>query len=141
MTPVSGSGGEGQAPLRDLEPGACMRLVGQRGVGRYVFRSERGPVALPVNYAVVDGDFLFRTSPESGFVAGVPDAPVSFEVDRWDEGTRSGWSVLVTGRIQQVPEGCDFDRSSEGPTPWPAGDHSVLLRLIPRQITGRFLAV
>ena len=128
------------ARLRALDREACMRLVGERGVGRYVFRGDRGPVALPVNYAVVDGDLLFRTSPESGMAARVPDAPVSFEVDRWNESARSGWSVLITGRIQRVSEGSVPDSWSDGPVPWPVGDHSVLLRLIPFQVTGRVLA-
>jgi uncharacterized protein len=139
MANVSEPGGARQPSLRSLETDACMRLVGERGIGRFVFRSERGPVAFPVNYAVADGDLFFRTSPESGLAAEVPDAPVSFEVDHWNESTRSGWSVLITGRVQRVGEDAEPELWSDGPTPWPAGDHSVLLHLIPLQVSGRAL--
>lgn len=140
MTAPSAPAEGGQPRLRDLAADACMRLVGERGVGRFVFRARRGPVALPVNYSVVGGNLWFRTGAGSELAADVPDAPVSFEVDRWDESLRSGWSVLITGRVQRVPEADGPQDWSEGPAPWPAGDHSVLLRLIPLQVTGRLLA-
>ena len=63
------------------------------GVGRFVFASVKGPAARPVNFGFVDGDIFLRTPVEGGLGAA-PGSVVYFEVDRIDEATSEGWTVL-----------------------------------------------
>ena len=51
--------------LRELEPSECLELLRTRSVGRVAFCAEDGPVVLPVNYVVHEGDVVFRTSPHN----------------------------------------------------------------------------
>ena len=86
----------------DLPLPECLRLLRGESVGRVVYTAGAIPVATPVNY-VVDGDaVVFRTRPGSRLAKGTSGAVVSFEVDRVDEATASGWSVLVTGVSEVV---------------------------------------
>jgi len=60
------------------------------GVGRFLFVTDRGPVAVPVNYGMLGSDIVFRTS-ESGRVAAAarPGSLVSF-VQRGTDRRRPG---------------------------------------------------
>ena len=79
----------------------------------------------------VDGDsVLFRVAPYSGLARHLPDALVAFEVDDLDDFTRTGWSVVLRGRIQTV-ESDDLPAPEARPTPWPEGQRSLHLRLTP----------
>jgi Pyridoxamine 5'-phosphate oxidase len=88
--------------LEALSEEECARLLAAGGVGRFVFTTDRGPEAVPVNYRIMDGDVVFRVAADSSLAAVSDVAPVSFEVDRVDEAMSAGWSVLVTGRVRRV---------------------------------------
>ncbi|MEA2842744.1 MAG: uncharacterized protein QOJ69_415, partial [Actinomycetota bacterium] len=67
---------------------------------------------------------------------------VAFEVDDIDQERRTGWSVVVQGVGHEVTDALDTmsERVRTLPvTPWPAGERSHWLRIIPREITGRRL--
>jgi transcriptional regulator with XRE-family HTH domain len=69
------------ASLETLNDRECRRLLATGGVGRFVFTTQRGPVAVPVNHRLMEGDVVFRTAEETS-LTDVSDAePVSFEVD------------------------------------------------------------
>lgn len=128
----------GRAPLEPMADAECRRLLGRGGIGRLVFLEERGPVALPVNFRLVDGDILFRT--EAGkAIAATPDvAAVGFEVDRIDDAMTAGWSILATGPVRRVDDPRELEvLSKAGPEPWADGDRDVYLRLSPAMISGR----
>jgi hypothetical protein len=93
-------------------------------------------VALPVNYTVIDGDVVFRTATDNAIDQNSSDAPVSFEVDHIDEVSGEGWSVLLTGRLHRFDETPDPGGDND-PVPWAGGDRPVLLRLTPRERSGR----
>ena len=58
----------GHPVIAELTPADCRDLLVPGGVGRFLFVADRGPVAVPVNYRMLGGDIVFRTS-ESGSVA------------------------------------------------------------------------
>ena len=126
-----------QPTLQTLGEEECRRLLAAGGVGRVVFDADRGPVALPVNYGVVDGDIVFRTAEGTGPTLVSDAVPVSFEVDHVDDAMSEGWSVLVTGRLRRVS--ADELRQLEklGVEPWAGGARTVYLRLEPREVSGR----
>jgi nitroimidazol reductase NimA-like FMN-containing flavoprotein (pyridoxamine 5'-phosphate oxidase superfamily) len=123
--------------LETLNERECRRHLSAGGVGRFVFTTQRGPVAVPVNYRMLEGDVVFRTAEGTSLTSASDTEPVSFEVDRVDEAMSEGWSVLVTGRVRRVSP--DELRQIEklGLEPWAGGQRSVYLRLEPHEVTGR----
>ena len=125
------------ATLETLDERECRRLLASGGVGRFVFTTRRGPVAVPVNYRMVDGDVVFRTA-EGTSLSAVSDAElVSFEVDRIDDAMSEGWSVLVTGRVRRVSPEEQRQLMALRIQPWADGERTVYLRLELREVTGR----
>lgn len=121
----------------------CYTLLDSATIGRIAFVDDDGPVALPVNYSVVDRDVVFRTEVTSGLRTGV-DHQVGFEVDRIDPEARSGWSVLVRGFAYEVPAD-EVPGLLEGlrerfPRPWAAGVHNTWVRIEVQTVTGRRLS-
>lgn len=88
--------------LEHLSVDDCLALLPTRLVGRAAVVRGGVPVVLPVNYAFVDGAVVFRTGTGVLLDAAAAGAHVAFQVDDIDEGTHRGWSVLVTGRAQEV---------------------------------------
>ena len=48
--------------ITKLMPTECLRLIAPGGIGRIGFGTTSGPVVLPVNFAVVAGTIVVRTS-------------------------------------------------------------------------------
>jgi hypothetical protein len=118
-----------------LTPRECLLLLERGSVGRlgYVERSGAPGVVL-ARYVLDDGALVLRTAhaPTLRVHArrGVVDL-VAFEVDEVDEGTRTGWSVLVLGAAQ--PSGGAI------PPLWRGGGAQHCLRVLPRRTVGRVL--
>ena len=124
--------------LETLSDEECRRLLGTGGVGRFVFPTDRGPVALPVNYRMVHDDVVFRASTASSFTTAAGAEPVSFEVDRIDDAMSEGWSVLVSGQARTVDDTVERQQLEKlGIEPWAGGDRDVYVRLSPTQVSGR----
>lgn len=92
------------AGLEVLDLETCLRLLESQPVGRVAFLEAGQPNVMPVNFARDGVTVVFRTAVGSKFDAAVREAPVAFEVDRYDPETRTGWSVLVRGTTQVVDE-------------------------------------
>lgn len=122
-----------------LEREECLELLRADEIGRLAVLSGTGPVILPVNYAL-DGDaVVFRTAPGTKLDNGAR-SPACFEIDAFDRTTKSGWSVVVVGRLEEAtPFDADvLERVRHLPVePWAKGDKPHWLRLIPSRITGR----
>lgn len=126
------------ANLVELDRARCLELIGLGGIGRVVFVDVRGPVALPVSYAVVDGDIVFRTERSTSIALGSQGHHISFEVDHIDDRFEKGWSVLVSGTGRPVEHSGELERA----LPARAGASSErenYVRLVPELITGRQL--
>ncbi|MDA8341321.1 MAG: pyridoxamine 5'-phosphate oxidase family protein [Actinomycetota bacterium] len=137
-----GRGRAGTHPvLSELDAAACTRLLAPGGVGRVVLVQDRGPVAIPVNFTVLDGDVVFRTSP--GFAAAVvAGQEVGFEVDHVDDALHEGWSVLVSGRAERLTDPGEVVRARALEVePWAGGDRDDLVRIVPDEVSGRRIRV
>lgn len=84
----------------------CFELLGTTAVGRLGFLVGGKPEILPVNYVVEGPAVVFRTSADSVLNQAALQV-VAFEVDRIDEATHTGWSVLVQGVAQDVSSAVD----------------------------------
>ena len=49
-----------QREVETLSPEECFALLGQTSIGRLVYQDEEGPVAVPVNFALAEGDIVIR---------------------------------------------------------------------------------
>ena len=131
-----------QRELEELSKEECFELLASGRVGRLVYVDEKGPIAIPVNYAMAGVDIVFRV--ERGTKRAALEQPVvAFEVDQIDAGAGSAWSVIVRGAASEV----EMDRVPEllrrmgghPPAPWAAGIHNVWLRVVASDVTGRRL--
>ncbi|RFU86612.1 helix-turn-helix domain-containing protein [Streptomyces triticagri] len=130
------------ADLVRLSEHDCRDLVGSHGIGR-IGRTDRDglPVVVPVNYVVTpDGHPAFRTAAGT-VVAGAAGETVAFEVDRIDEVTRTGWSVLFVGEAREVYGPAEQQRlDAHSPnSPWAGGPREQWVVLTPKRVTGRLI--
>ncbi|ALO92373.1 DNA-binding helix-turn-helix protein [Streptomyces hygroscopicus subsp. limoneus] len=97
-----------------------------------------GPAVVPVTYEVVDDEIVFRAAPDSVPAAAV-GTDVAFEVDRVDEATSQGWSVLVVGPARVVTEPGAVRRLVERAhtEPWAGGEREMWVSIKPTRLTGR----
>ncbi|MFG3436448.1 helix-turn-helix domain-containing protein [Nonomuraea sp. NPDC047897] len=140
----SGEGGAAAgAHLGELDEDECVRLISPGGVGRIAYNGRYGPTVLPVNYRMAGGAIVLRTtaggSMEADLRTGLEGVEymVAFEVDRLDEGTRTGWSVLVQGSLHHVTDEELAEAQASGVDPWAGGDRRQYLRIAPARLTGR----
>lgn len=128
--------------LVHLDVDECLRLIAGRHVGRIAISEPGGPLVFPVNYVVDDGTVLFRTGVGSKLGAADQLEEVAFQVDHVDVAQRSGWSVLVRGRLVEVVDGDEVDRLVELPLhAFAGGDRDHYVRVLPRAISGRRIPI
>jgi nitroimidazol reductase NimA-like FMN-containing flavoprotein (pyridoxamine 5'-phosphate oxidase superfamily) len=127
------------AGLEMLPFGRCLELLATVPVGRVSFFADGEIVTLPVNYVVDGQDPVFRTAHGSKLSAAGGQDLVAFEADAYDEASRSGWSVLVSGRAQAVYEADEIRRLSRlRLRSWVSDeDRSFWVRIRPTSISGR----
>ena len=111
--------GTGTSELFQLDRATCIALLTTQHVGRLVVEGDR-PAVTPVNYRLVDGVIMFRTATGSRADRATLHAAM-FEVDMFDDRTRSGWSVLVRGAL--APTSADETLPIDT---WAPGDRDVL---------------
>lgn len=119
----------------------CLRLMAEVPVGRVVYTRQALPAVLPVNFALAaDASVLLRTSAGSDLVRAVDGVVVAFEADSFDAESRSGWSVVVTGRATVVTDPVEHERLMRtGPRSWMPIEEDVFIRIEATMVTGREL--
>ncbi|MEU5321136.1 pyridoxamine 5'-phosphate oxidase family protein [Streptomyces sp. NPDC021056] len=126
---------------RGLDRQECLRLLAKVPVGRVVYTRQALPAVLPINFSLdTDCSVLLSTSPDSDLVRAVDGVVVAFEADEFDAASRSGWSVVVTGRATVVTDPAEHERLSKtGPTSWMPLQDGVFVRIESEMVTGREL--
>lgn len=105
--------------LEILSREECLELLRTREIGRVSTSLRALPVVLPVTYTLDDDAIVFRTGVGTKFYAATRNAVVAFEVDDFDEATRSGWSVMVVGEASEITDPGDLQRVRNLPLdPW-----------------------
>lgn len=79
----------------------CLELLSADQIGRLAVLEGGQPLILPINYGLDDESVVFLTSTGAKLDAA-RRAPACFEIDGFDRATRSGWSVVVRGRLEEV---------------------------------------
>lgn len=121
-----------------LDAQECWRLLASMPVGRVGVLVDSAPEIYPVNFAVDRHTVVFRTDAGTK-LRGLHRSPsVCFEVDGFDPGERTGWSVLVKGFASEVDALEDVLRLSALPLRyWALGEKAHWVRLVPDEVTGR----
>jgi transcriptional regulator with XRE-family HTH domain len=134
-----GHGRAGRHPaLETLSEEQCDAHLAVGGVGRVVYSSPRGPLALPVNFEFTEGEVIFST--DESKAAKIDRELVGFEVDRVDEAMSEGWSVLVTGHARRIEDPEELQRlGSIDLEAWAGGDRHSLIGIRPEEISGRVI--
>ena len=127
--------------LEVLSVEECLDLVNGRRVGRLAVVIDGRPAIFPVNYAM-DGDTVVVRSGAGTKLQGANPGFVAFEVDEIDEGSATGWDVVIEGRAEDITDSLDT-RSEQlrrvAVSPMAPGVKDHWLRIVPSSITGRRL--
>lgn len=126
---------------RVLGESECRALLADCQTGRVAVVAPDGPHIIPVNYALVDESIVFRTAPFTLLATLAPQHTVAFEVERTDDVTRSGWSVLARGQAVVIHDHREIEhiRRVWEPVPWADGRRHLHLRVSYRDLTGRMI--
>jgi nitroimidazol reductase NimA-like FMN-containing flavoprotein (pyridoxamine 5'-phosphate oxidase superfamily) len=120
----------------------CLRLLATAKVGRVVYTEGGLPAVTPVNFALDGTVVVFRTAMGSRLAVATEGAVVAFEVNRIDEDSQRGWSVVVTGVAEPVSGTSEMLRVEElGLVSWAGGERSHYVRIVPAVVSGRRVVV
>src|SRR3954454_14370824 len=109
----------------------CLALLSTNRLGRVAVSMRALPVILPVRYALLGEDIVFRTGDGTRLGACAEHAVVAFEADHVDPSGESAWSVCVTGMAWELRRPDELRLAGLLPLePLPASwmDHFVRIR-------------
>jgi nitroimidazol reductase NimA-like FMN-containing flavoprotein (pyridoxamine 5'-phosphate oxidase superfamily) len=125
--------------LQVLDRAACDEALRSQRVGRVAVCADH-PIVLPVVYALLDGDVVFRTAPGEKLIAAALHRTVAFEIDDYDADAHTGWSVDVVGPAEEIINPAELERARALGLPTWAGevrDRFVRIRTV--EVSGRAL--
>jgi uncharacterized protein len=126
--------------LAELPRAECLRLLATVAIGRISYTRQALPAVEPVNFALDDGAIVIRTAASGKLAAATRRAVVAFQADHLDLVLRSGWSVTVVGRCEEVTDAGEVARlDGLGLESWAPGARNHFLRIVPVIVTGRKL--
>ncbi len=127
---------ETSTPVTTFTEGECWELLHSTEFGRLALSVADRPEIFPINFAVQNGTFVFRTAQGTKLAALTINESVALEIDGYD--ADRGWSVVVKGHARAVEWGDDFENAQvSGLRPWVATVKPVFVRVHPDEISGR----
>jgi hypothetical protein len=130
-----GQPANGAKRLSDAE---AIRLLASVSYGRVIFTIKSLPAIRPVNHLLDEGRIIIRTRLTSAISAAVRSsdgAVVAYEADSIDPQTRTGWSVVVTGRAYTLTDPDQVLRYEQLLHPW-INHADTVVAIEPEIITG-----
>lgn len=124
--------------LIDLPQEVCAELIKSATMGRLGVVVAGKPEVFPVAHVYLDGDIIFPTNTGTKVHAALEWPWVGFEVDGLESGGESGWSVMVSGRAEEITDPSTIKHLvATRSAPWRRGNNVRWIRIIPTEITGR----
>ena len=129
----------GPPRMIELTSAECLSLLATARVGRVGLSMDALPVVLPVNFAVLESEIVFRTVDGTKFHAATAGAVVAFEADGYEPSGQNGWSVLVQGESRVVTDPVEIARLlTLRIDPWAVdGSADRFVRVRAERVTGR----
>jgi nitroimidazol reductase NimA-like FMN-containing flavoprotein (pyridoxamine 5'-phosphate oxidase superfamily) len=130
--------------MERLDEAECMKLLSTRRIGRLVYTSRYGPVALPSEYKICEGSIVFRTYrttfTEEDLRTGIEHAEyqVVVEADQADPDAREAWLVHVRGTAHHIDT--EAERASIADIAlesWLEGEPEHFIRVDPISVRGQ----
>jgi nitroimidazol reductase NimA-like FMN-containing flavoprotein (pyridoxamine 5'-phosphate oxidase superfamily) len=122
--------------LERLTRAECRQLLPSAVVGRLAVPTPNFPTVEPVSFAVVEGEVVVAARAGSAADAVPVGTVLSFEADVLDNAQQGGWSVVVTGPVEELDDDIvALVRPQLGP--WPAADNDRLLLIRSERVTGQ----
>ena len=108
--------------MTELDEHECLTRLRDARFGRIALCSGALPVILPVHFALLDRDPVFRTDHGTKLLAASAGQVLCLEIDDLDPGAHTGWSVLVTGRAEVITDRDELELARALPLrPWTGG--------------------
>lgn len=124
--------------LELLDDAEALRLLALGEIGRIGVTVGALPAIFPVNYRLIDGSIVFRSSPGSKLSAASSGSVVAFEVDDYHVEDRTGWSVLAVGPSEVVHDrDMTFKLLEARLEPYVDGPRGAIVRIAPTFVSGR----
>ncbi len=140
---ISGKGGVrlDRNGLEMLTHQECLGLLARSSVGRVGVSMGALPAILPVNFAMLGDDIVFRTGTGMKLAAAVTNTIVAFEADEFDYDRYTGWSVMVVGIATEVLAAADLAAARKLELdPWASGvEQTRFIRIGTERVSGRRL--
>jgi nitroimidazol reductase NimA-like FMN-containing flavoprotein (pyridoxamine 5'-phosphate oxidase superfamily) len=121
-----------------LDTDEAIRLLASVEFGRVVFTVNALPAIRPVNHLLDEGRIIIRTrltSAISSLARSADGIVVAYEADSINPQTRTGWSVVVTGRAHTVTDPGEVSRYEQLLHPW-VNHPDTVVAIEPEFITG-----
>jgi nitroimidazol reductase NimA-like FMN-containing flavoprotein (pyridoxamine 5'-phosphate oxidase superfamily) len=116
--------------LRELGREEGLRLLAGVPLGRVVFTLNALPAIRPVNHIVDGGDVVIRTHEGSALIPTARrGVVVAYEADDIDPVRHVGWSVVVTGRTEEVTDAERVVLYRARLRPWVDGTMDFIVRI------------
>ncbi|WP_067824561.1 pyridoxamine 5'-phosphate oxidase family protein [Nocardia inohanensis] len=128
-------GGDGARKLRALSAADSLRRLASAHYGRIVYARRGTPIIRPVNHIVEEDAVVVRAHLGAGILRGDGQV-VAYEVDSFDEKTRRGWSVIVTGVARVVDDPEQVKRYESLLDPWIKLPTDHVIRIETEVVTG-----
>ena len=93
----------------------CLELLRSEPVGRVALTARALPVVLPVNFALLDGEIVWRSAQGTRLNDASAGFVVAFEVDHYDADHKRGWSVMIQGLAHVITDAEELARARELP--------------------------
>ena len=125
--------------IRVLSRDDCLALLAQHNFGRLAVTMAT-PVIRPVNYVFDEPSqsVVFRTAAGSKLHALLLEANAAFEIDGIDPASRTGWSVIIVGRSEEITNPSELRRLEQlGLDDWAPGPKPHWMRIRAWTVTGR----
>ena len=120
-----------------LSRAECLDRLRGVALGRVAISMRALPVILPVRFALLDEDIVFRTAQGARLSSCCNHAVVAFEADAYDPHAGQGWSVCLTGMADQLTAPVDMLRVSELDLPDIGNSGGHYVRIRSDLVTGR----
>jgi len=130
--------------LRVLSEDECVAALAGQRVGRLAFAADGEVEIFPVAFVLDRSAVVFRSGLGTKLLAALDRIAVAFEVDQFEQASRSGWSVLVKGTCEEVADSAALARlEATAFENWLEFPHRSAayrwIRILPYSITGRAL--
>ena len=124
--------------FEELDREDCLELLKEELVGRVALTARALPVVLPVNFALLDGNIVWRSAQGTKLNDASAGFVVAFEVDHYEPDHKRGWSVMIQGLAHVITDLRELDRARQlSIDSWALeGDPDHYVCLVPNIVTG-----